>query len=65
MISENANMVISVFIVFNKSNLFITVPPQEPQIFEHTGMNVRGEVGPYREGSTIELTCIVRDGRSR
>jgi hypothetical protein len=46
-------------------NIFFnfSVPPQEPQIFEHTGMNVRGEVGPYREGSTIELTCIVRDGK--
>ncbi|OXA60409.1 Tyrosine-protein phosphatase 4 [Folsomia candida] len=46
----------------SRLNLTVIVPPQEPQIFEHTGMNVRGEVGPYREGSTIELTCIVRDG---
>lgn len=41
------------------------VPPQEPQIFEQSGMNVRGEVGPYREGGNLELTCVVRDGKSR
>jgi hypothetical protein len=42
---------------------YLIVPPQDIQIFEQTGMNVRGEVGPYREGSTVELTCIARDGK--
>jgi len=41
------------------------VPPQEPQIYEQNSrLSVRGEVGPYREGATLQLTCIVRGGEN-
>jgi len=41
----------------------ISVPPNEPQIYDNTGMSIRGDVGPYLEGANIELTCIVREGK--
>ena len=60
---QNVNIVHCSFFLSSFCGI-ISVPPQEPLIFESSGLSLRGEVGPYREGSTLDLTCIVRDGKS-
>ncbi|ODM99242.1 Nephrin [Orchesella cincta] len=46
-----------------RMNLTITVPPNEPEILDISGnLITQSLVGPYMEGTSIELQCIVREG---
>lgn len=43
-------------------NLYVTVPPQRPKIFDEGGRELTSVAGPYEEGSEMKLTCVVSGG---
>ncbi|XP_049813620.1 nephrin-like [Schistocerca nitens] len=40
-----------------------TIPPQRPEIFDERGVKLGAVAGPYEEGGNARLTCIVSGGR--
>ncbi|XP_018321411.1 hemicentin-1 isoform X2 [Agrilus planipennis] len=44
-------------------NLTVIVPPHQILIYDNSGRDVAGEIGPLEEGSDLVLTCEVRGGR--
>ncbi len=48
---------------FDDNHLHVAVAPGEPLILDEEGEPVKENmVGPYREGATIALDCIVHGG---
>ncbi|XP_049833130.1 nephrin-like [Schistocerca gregaria] len=46
-------------------NLAVIVPPSNVTIVEERGTPARDVIGPYPEGATPEVTCVVYGGRPR
>ncbi|XP_019871774.2 hemicentin-1 isoform X2 [Aethina tumida] len=44
-------------------NLTVIVPPHQMLLYDNSGRDVSGVVGPLEEGSDLVLTCEVRGGR--
>ncbi|CAD6995907.1 unnamed protein product [Ceratitis capitata] len=40
-------------------NLEVVVPPQQPTIFNERRMKLDSRAGPYEEGGSLEVTCLV------
>ncbi|XP_049303041.1 uncharacterized protein LOC105233944 isoform X1 [Bactrocera dorsalis] len=47
----------------HRINLTVTVPPHQIMVYDASGRDVAGAVGPLLEGDNIVLTCEVRGGR--
>lgn len=43
---------------------FVLVPPHQLLVYDNSGRDVSGVVGPMEEGSDLILTCEVRGGKS-
>lgn len=41
---------------------FVTVPPHQILVYDASGRDVAGAVGPLLEGDNLVLTCEVRGG---
>lgn len=39
------------------------VPPEHPEIYDSEGKQLQKTAGPYLEGLSVRLTCIVRGGK--
>ena len=54
-------------IVLRHMSCLVTVPPKPPKIIDETGRLVAPgtAVGPYMEGDTVVLKCIVLEGKYR
>jgi hypothetical protein len=45
--------------------LFVTVPPERLIILDDKGTNILHNIlGPYNEGSSVNITCIATGGKS-
>lgn len=42
---------------------FIAVPPHQILVYDASGRDVAGAVGPLQEGDNLVLTCEVRGGK--
>lgn len=42
---------------------FPTVPPQQPNIYNERRMRIDSRAGPYEEGGSLEVTCVVYGGK--
>ena len=56
--------VVNITIVLRHMSCLVTVPPKPPKIIDETGRLVAPgtAVGPYMEGDTVVLKCIVLEG---
>ncbi|KAH8404312.1 hypothetical protein KR215_008553, partial [Drosophila sulfurigaster] len=43
-------------------NLEVVVPPQQPNIYNDRRMRIDSRAGPYEEGGSLEVTCVVFGG---
>ncbi|EDW38366.1 GL12551 [Drosophila persimilis] len=43
-------------------NLEVVVPPMQPNIFNERRMRIDSRAGPYEEGGSLEVTCVVYGG---
>ncbi|XP_030374861.1 uncharacterized protein LOC115624348 [Scaptodrosophila lebanonensis] len=43
-------------------NLEVVVPPQQPNIFNERRLRIDSRAGPYEEGGSLEVTCVVYGG---
>ncbi|XP_054746444.1 hemicentin-1 [Anastrepha obliqua] len=43
-------------------NLEVVVPPQQPTIFNERHLRIESRAGPYEEGGSLEVTCVVYGG---
>ncbi|XP_055849963.1 hemicentin-1 isoform X2 [Episyrphus balteatus] len=43
-------------------NLEVVVPPQQPNIFNERRVRIDSRAGPYEEGGSLEVTCVVYGG---
>jgi len=50
-------------IYFIKHFLLISVPPHQILVYDASGRDVAGSVGPLLEGDNLVLTCEVRGGK--
>lgn len=41
---------------------FIIVPPQQPNIYNERRLRIDSRAGPYEEGGSLEVTCVVFGG---
>lgn len=48
---------------FYTLNIYILVPPHQILVYDASGRDVAGAVGPLFEGDNIVLTCEVRGGK--
>ena len=57
--------VVNITIVLRHMSCLVTVPPKPPKIIDETGRLVAPgtAVGPYMEGDTVVLKCIVLEGK--
>lgn len=46
-----------------QTNTTLTVPPEEPKIFDAQGKEVSHIAGPFREGHELFLSCQVTGGK--
>ena len=55
---------VNITIVLRHMSCLVTVPPKPPKIIDETGRLVAPgtAVGPYMEGDTVVLKCIVLEG---
>lgn len=44
---------------------FVVVPPHQMLLYDKSGADVSGVVGPLEEGSALVLVCEVRGGKSK
>lgn len=50
---------------FKENLLFVTVPPERLIILDDKGTNIPHHIlGPYNEGSSVNITCIATGGKS-
>ena len=42
----------------------ISVPPKRPVIVDEAGVEAENFVGPYPEGSTVQISCEVSGGKN-
>ena len=56
---------VNITIVLRHMSCLVTVPPKPPKIIDETGRLVAPgtAVGPYMEGDTVVLKCIVLEGK--
>lgn len=45
-------------------NFFFPVPPHQILVYDASGRDVAGTVGPLLEGDSLVVTCEVRGGKS-
>ncbi|XP_001990582.2 uncharacterized protein LOC6563737 [Drosophila grimshawi] len=43
-------------------NLEVVVPPQQPNIYNERRLRIDSRAGPYEEGGSLEVTCVVYGG---
>ncbi|KAH8248175.1 hypothetical protein KR038_003986 [Drosophila bunnanda] len=43
-------------------NLEVVVPPMQPNIFNERRLRIDSRAGPYEEGGSLEVTCVVYGG---
>lgn len=43
--------------------LILSVPPEEPRIFDAQGKEISQVAGPFREGYELFLSCQVNGGK--
>ena len=43
--------------------LFVVVPPHQMLLYDKSGADVSGVVGPLEEGAALVLVCEVRGGK--
>ncbi|XP_039275322.1 synaptogenesis protein syg-2-like, partial [Nilaparvata lugens] len=49
---------------YHVSFFFVSVPPERLNILDESGANIqRDKLGPYNEGSAVEIACIATGGR--
>lgn len=41
---------------------YFAVPPQPPTIFNERRLKIDSRAGPYEEGGSLEVTCVVYGG---
>ncbi len=46
-------------------NIYYTVPPKQMKITNEKGMEVGDVIGPFDEGATLILVCIVTGGKKK
>lgn len=51
------------FFFFSLRLFFAAVPPHQILVYDASGRDVAGAVGPLLEGDNIVLTCEVRGGK--
>lgn len=39
------------------------MPPQQPNIYNERRMRIDSRAGPYEEGGSLEVTCVVYGGK--
>ncbi|XP_017872697.1 PREDICTED: uncharacterized protein LOC108620303, partial [Drosophila arizonae] len=44
-------------------NLEVVVPPHQPNIYNERRMRIDSRAGPYEEGGSLEVTCVVYGGK--
>lgn len=53
--------IILVYININR-NFSVSVPPHQLLLYDNSGRDVTGAVGPMEEGTDLVLSCEVRGG---
>ena len=41
----------------------LSVPPKSPVIVNEAGREATSQLGPYNEGSTVQISCEVSEGK--
>ena len=41
----------------------LAVPPKSPVIVNEAGREATSQLGPYNEGSTVQISCEVSEGK--
>lgn len=51
------------FFIVSQWYIFVTVPPHQLILYDKSGRDVSGVVGPLEEGNELVLICEVRGGK--
>ena len=56
-------MLVSEDIKYLYESFTFSVPPKDPVIVDESGIEASATIGPYAEGSTVEVSCEVSGGK--